>query len=148
MSPEEMSDRLEIQDLFARYSFAIDDRDWDALDDVFTADAVIDYTAAGGVRGTLPQIKTWLAQVMARFSAYQHMVATTQLKLAGDSATSRTILFNPMVVEKDGVKQVFFIGLWYRDQLVRTARGWRIRERIEQFSYAHNVPDMPPAPPL
>jgi hypothetical protein len=148
MSPEEMSDRLEIQDLFARYSFAIDDRDWDALDEVFTADAVIDYTAAGGVRGTLPQIKVWLAQVMARFSAYQHMVATTRLELAGDSATSRTILFNPMVVDKDGVKQVFFIGLWYRDRLVRTAQGWRIRERIEQFSYAHNAPDMLPVPPL
>jgi hypothetical protein len=148
MSPEEVSDRLEIQDLFARYSFAIDDRDWDALDDVFTADAVIDYTAAGGVRGTLPQIKVWLAQVMARFSAYQHMVATTRLELTGDSATSRTILFNPMVVDKDGVKQVFFVGLWYRDQLVRTARGWRIRERIEQFSYVHNAPDMPPVPAI
>jgi len=148
MSPEEMSDRLEIQDLFARYSFAIDDRDWDALDEVFTEDAVIDYTAAGGVRGTLPQIKVWLAQVMARFSAYQHMVATTHLRLAGDTATSRTILFNPMVVDHEGAKQVFFIGLWYRDQLVRTAQGWRIRERIEQFSYVHNAPDMPPVPPI
>jgi len=148
MSPEEMSDRLEIQDLFARYSFAIDDRDWDGLDEVFTADAVIDYTAAGGVRGTLPQIKVWLAQVMARFSAYQHMVATTHLRLAGDTATGRTILFNPMVVDHEGAKQVFFIGLWYRDQLVRTAQGWRIRERIEQFSYVHNAPDMPPVPPI
>lgn len=149
MSLEGMSDRLEIQDLFARYSFAIDDRDWDALDEVFTADAIIDYTAAGGVRGTLPQIKVWLAQVMARFSGYQHMVATTKLELAGDSATSRTILFNPMVVvDKDGAKQVFFIGLWYRDQLVRTEQGWRIRERIEQFAYAHNAPDMPSVPAI
>lgn len=148
MSLEEMSDRLEIQDLFARYSFAIDDRDWDALDDVFTPDASIDYTAAGGVRGTLPQIKLWLAQVMARFSGYQHMVATTKLKLAGDSATSRTILFNPMVVDKDGGKQVFFIGLWYCDQLVRTEQGWRIRERIERFSYAHNAPDMLSVPAI
>jgi hypothetical protein len=148
MSPEEMSDRLEIQDLLARYSFAIDDRDWEALDEVFTVDAIIDYTAAGGVRGTLPQIKIWLSQVMERFSTYQHMVATTKLELAGDTATSRTILFNPMVIDNDGVKQVFFIGLWYRDQLVRTTLGWRIRERVEQFSYAHNVPDMPPAPPI
>lgn len=51
-----------------------------------------------------------------------------------------------MVVEKDGLKQVFFIGLWYHDWLVRTVRGWRIRERVERFSYAHNVTDTPTVP--
>ncbi|MCC6942176.1 MAG: nuclear transport factor 2 family protein, partial [Novosphingobium sp.] len=34
MTLQEISDRLEIQDLFARYSFAIDERDWDALDTI------------------------------------------------------------------------------------------------------------------
>ena len=37
MSLQEISDRLEIQDLLAAYSHAIDGRDWDALDDIFTA---------------------------------------------------------------------------------------------------------------
>jgi hypothetical protein len=50
---EEMSDRLEIMDLLASYSHAIDQRDWDALDDVFTPDALIDYTEMGGSRGDL-----------------------------------------------------------------------------------------------
>ena len=36
MSLEEISDRMEIQDLMVRYSYAIDSRNWDALDDVFT----------------------------------------------------------------------------------------------------------------
>ena len=53
MSLQEMSDRLEIQDLFARYSFAIDDRNWDALDSVFTPDAAIDYTETGGAKGNV-----------------------------------------------------------------------------------------------
>ena len=35
MSMQEISDRLEIQDLMLRYSYAIDSRDWDALDHVF-----------------------------------------------------------------------------------------------------------------
>ena len=40
---QEISDRIEIDDLFARYCHAIDERDWDALDDIFTPDARIDY---------------------------------------------------------------------------------------------------------
>ena len=50
---QQISDRLEIQDLFARYSFAIDERDWEALDGIFTADARIDYSETGGAAGTL-----------------------------------------------------------------------------------------------
>ena len=38
LSLQEISDRLEIQDLLSRYSYAIDERNWDGLDDVFTPD--------------------------------------------------------------------------------------------------------------
>lgn len=92
MSLQEMSDRLEIQDLFARYSFAIDERDWDALDHVFTPDARIDYSETGGAAGTFAQIKAWLPVALERFPMFQHMVATTRLELEGDTARSRTIL--------------------------------------------------------
>lgn len=149
MPLQEMSDRLEIQDLFARYSFAIDERDWDALDRVFTPDAWIDYSEAGGAKGSFPAIKAWLPIALQRFAKFQHMVATTKLDLAGDTATSRTILFNPMVHrDATGADQVFFIGLWYRDRLVRTGEGWRIAERYEEMAYGHNVPQMDPAPDL
>jgi len=142
LSMQEMSDRLEIQDLFARYSFGIDEKDWDALDDVFTPDATIDYVEAGGIRGQYPEIKAWLAQTLVNFPSYQHMVATTKLQIDGDKAASRTILFNPMVIEANGKKDVFFIGLWYRDKLVRTPKGWRIAERVEEMCYSFNQPKM------
>lgn len=141
MSLQEMSDRLEIQDLFARYSYAIDERDFEALDEVFTEDAIIDYTEVGGERGTVPQIKAYLTNAMKRFSGFQHMVATTKLKLNGDTAHSRTILFNPMIMDKGGSPHVFFVGLWYRDDLVRTPKGWRIKSRREEKSYFYNFPE-------
>jgi len=147
LSLQEISDRLEIQDLLARYSFAIDERDWDALDRVFTADAWVDYTAAGGVKGSYPEIKAWLPEALARFPMFQHMVATTRLEIAGDTARSRTILFNPMTYRAaDGQDTVFFIGLWYRDRFARTADGWRIVERVEEMGWTHNAPAMPPVP--
>jgi len=149
LSLQEISDRLEIQDLLARYSHAIDERDWDALDHIFTQDAVIDYSETGGARGTVTEIKKWLPVALERFPAFQHMVATMKLDLDGDRASSRTILFNPMVYRADdGTEQVFFIGLWYRDKLVRTGNGWRIAERYEELGYTHNVPPMPPVPGL
>ncbi|MBU6393012.1 MAG: nuclear transport factor 2 family protein [Sphingomonadales bacterium] len=149
LSLQEISDRIEIQDLFARYSFAIDERDWDALDTIFTPDAKIDYSETGGASGSLAEIKAWLPDALARFPMFQHLAATTKLVLDGDSATSRTILFNPMTYRPEqGPDQVFFIGLWYRDRLVRTPDGWRIAERYEEMGWSHNVPDMPPVPPV
>ncbi|MGA8547271.1 MAG: nuclear transport factor 2 family protein, partial [Mycobacterium sp.] len=47
LSQAEISDRLEIQQLLVDYSTAIDLRQFDDLDAVFTPDAYIDYTALG-----------------------------------------------------------------------------------------------------
>ncbi|MCP5395238.1 MAG: nuclear transport factor 2 family protein [Sphingomonadaceae bacterium] len=149
MSLQEISDRLEIQDLFARYSFAIDERDWDALDDIFTSDARIDYSETGGAKGSPAEIKQWLPRALERFPAFQHLVATTKLEIDGDRATSKTILFNPMVHEdQQGNRQTFFIGLWYRDVLLRTEDGWRIAERHEVMSWIKDAPAMEPVPEL
>lgn len=149
MNLQEMSDRLEIDDLLARYSFAIDERDWDALDDIFTVDARIDYSETGGVAGSLAEIKRWLPIALERFPIFQHLVATTRLVIDGDTAAARSILFNPMVHEAgNGERRTFFIGLWYRDRLVRTADGWRISERYEEMAWTHDAPPMPPVPAI
>lgn len=140
LSLQEMSDRLEIQDLLARYAHAIDDREWEALDRVFTPDATIDYSELGGSKGKLPETKAFLASAMGNFSAFQHLSTTTRLEIDGDRATARTILFNPMVMMHEGEERVFFIGLWYRDTLVRTADGWRIAHRREEKSWSFNAP--------
>lgn len=140
MSLEQMADRLEIQDLLVRYCDAIDRKDFGALDDVFTPDAEIDYTATGGQKGDLTFIKEYLGRALEPFPMMQHMVGLPLITLEGDAARCRTILFNPMAVEKDGVREVFFVGAWYVDELVRTASGWRIRKRSEEGGFFHNLP--------
>jgi 3-phenylpropionate/cinnamic acid dioxygenase small subunit len=142
LSPQEMSDRLEIQDLFTRYCFAIDDRDWDALDALFTPDAKIDYTATGGAAGPLGEIKLWLAEALGGCGMSQHMVALPLLTIDGDTAKSRMILFNPMMMgDGQGNETTFFVGVWYHDKLVRTADGWRISERSQKLAYTHATPN-------
>jgi len=141
LSLQELSDRFEIQDLLVTYSDAIDRRDWDALDDVFTADAVIDYTATGGIRGTLDEIKAFLERGLGWFSSFQHLTGHAKVTLDGDRATGRAICHNPMTLPgADGAPHTLFIGLWYVDAYVRTADGWRIASRVEERSYVHHAP--------
>ena len=131
LSIEEISDRLEIQQLLIAYSTAIDSRRFDDLDQVFTADAYIDYRAMGGVDGRYPEVKAWLSEVLPNFPAYAHMLGNFDVRIDGDTATSRTLCFNPMVL--GGAEgQVLFCGLWYDDEFVRTAEGWRMTKRVEE----------------
>jgi len=134
LSQAEISDRLEIQQLLVDYSTAIDLRRFDDLDAVFTPDAYIDYTALGGIEGRYPEVKAWLAEVLPNFPMYFHMLGNFSVRLDGDTASSRTICFNPMVLPGDpgGERaQVMFCGLWYDDEFLRTPDGWRMARRVE-----------------
>ncbi len=138
-SLQEISDRLEINDLLIEYSTAIDQMDFDALDEVFSEDALIDYTAFGGIKGNLEEAKAFLKETLPLFSATQHMIANSAVKINGDTATGRTMCHNPMLVKNDdGSENMTYIGLWYIDTFVRTEKGWRIKERSEESSYAFN----------
>lgn len=131
LSLEEISDRLEIQQLLMDYSTAIDQKRFDDLDAVFTPDAYIDYRVAGGIDGRFPEVKAWLKDVLPNFPAYFHMLGNVDIRISGDTATSRAICFNPMVMGGDQ-GQIYFVGIWYVDEFVRTAQGWRMSKRVEE----------------
>ncbi len=136
LSPREISDRLQIQDLLTRYTVAIDTKDWNLLDSVFSADAHCDYTSAGGVKGPYPEVRKWLEKALAPFPMTQHFISNTTLQLDGDRATARTYVINPMGFGKaDGSLQVFTVGAYYNDELVWTDAGWRIAERVEETAF-------------
>jgi ketosteroid isomerase-like protein len=141
MDLQEISDRLEIEALIARYCHAIDRRDLDALDALFTEDAVIDYTAFGAPRAGVAEMKRYLAEVLALHSAYYHLAATTTMSIDGDTAECHTICHNPMVLQGEaGSGTLYYCGLWYHDRLVRTDEGWRIAERVEEKCYLATMP--------
>jgi len=131
LSLAEISDRLEIQQLLVDYASAIDQRRFDDLDRVFTPDAYIDYRVSGGVDGHYPEVKAWLGEVLPNFPAYSHMLGNFDIRVDGDTATARTICFNPLVFDET-TKQVLFVGIWYCDELLRTPDGWRLTRRVEE----------------
>ena len=133
---QEISDQLEIQNVLILYCSAIDSKKYDELDYVFTPNAVIDYTSAGGPRGPFHEIKSWLEKALSLFPMTQHVVHNFDIVVSGDKATSRCVFYNPMGLGLHGGNmQMFFVGGYYNDKLVRTAEGWRITERIEESTW-------------
>jgi hypothetical protein len=141
MSLQEISDRLEIQDLLTRYCYAVDDRDWDAYRKIFTPDAILDDTVTGGIRSGVVEHIVYLTRALSKIRISQHAISTILIEISGTEATARVHCSCPMVVDLgEGKTQVFFQGLWYRDRLVRTPEGWRIKELVEEGYWADNVP--------
>lgn len=133
ISVEQLADRLEIESVLSAYAWAIDSKNFDGLDDVFTPDAFLDYTTAGGIKGDYPEVKAWLASVLPTFPSYQHLITNVEITFDGDTATSRAAFYNPMGHDRaDGTRAYFYCGGEYRDQWVRTKDGWRIKDRFEQ----------------
>lgn len=133
-----LRDRIEIEELLTLYCTAIDTRELELLDRVFTPDAVIDYTRSGGPRAELPEIRAWLGRALEPFVVLQHMVSNFVIETDGDRATSVCSFFNPMGLPKPGGGvQTTFYGGFYRDRLIRTPAGWRICERVNDQRYRH-----------
>jgi hypothetical protein len=141
LTPQEISDRLEIEEVLIRYCYSVDDRDWDTYRKLFTPDAVIDDTVTGGVKSGVEEHVTYLTKALSKILISQHAISTTLIDLKGDEAKVRTHCSCPMVVELgEGKRQVFFQGLWYRNRLVRTQEGWKIKELLEEGYWTHNLP--------
>ena len=79
-------------------------------------------------------MKKWLSEVLPNFPAYSHLIGNFDVRITrrpeGDTASSRILCFNPMVLGGEN-GQVLFCGLWYDDEFVRTADGWRMTRRVE-----------------
>jgi 3-phenylpropionate/cinnamic acid dioxygenase small subunit len=145
LSQQEVSDRLEIQDLVFHYADLIDRKDIQRLRaEVFTEDVYVDYSAMGGSVGNLEETIGFLEAALTNelFPNSQHLNANVQIRLDGDQATGRVMCFNAMEMSvPEGETQTYFLGLWYLDEYRRTGSGWRISRRQEEKSWVFNTPD-------
>lgn len=145
LSLQEISDRLEIQDLVNRYAEIMDKLDKDLLlTDVFTEGALYDASVFGGPCGPIEEGIPLLKEQMNSelYPGAQHHNTNMQITLDGDEATGRiTCLAIVDAILPEGDSQVLFSGVYYHDKYVRTPEGWRIKERIEELDWIYNKPD-------
>ena len=135
-----LADRVAAEDLLTRYAAAVDRRDWDRYRTVFTDDAQIDYTEAGGIAGTVDEVVEFLAASLPMFEMTQHVIGNVDLAIDPDDPNRATVtaaFTNPMRLP-DG--DVWFTGGWYHHDLVRSADGWRSRRLREEAAWFDRAP--------
>ncbi|MEU6714739.1 nuclear transport factor 2 family protein [Nonomuraea sp. NPDC046802] len=140
MDAQEIADRLEIADLLARYTRAVDSGQWDLLDDVFSQDATIDYTSSGGIRGSREEAKTWLAEVLSHWPGRLHLIGAPAIDFEeGGEARVSAPFTDTLAPTRDmvvaGTKGFLHGGGWYHHRLRRTPDGWRSAELVEEQSW-------------
>ena len=127
----EMLDHYAIEKILKRYARALDEKNYDALDAVFTPDAVLDYSAAGGIKDAYPVVKAWLKEVLDPMPEMQHFTTNVEIEFDGDRARGASYTFNVNGVHAEGRLQHMTVGAQYFDTFARTAQGWRITSRRE-----------------
>ncbi|MGW0199107.1 nuclear transport factor 2 family protein [Nonomuraea sp. NPDC003201] len=139
MDTQEIADRLEITGLLARYTRAIDSGQWDLLDEVFSPDAVIDYRATGGIRGTRDEVKAWLAEVLPHWPGRLHLIGAPTIDFQDGEARVSAPFTDTLAPTRDMVTadtQGFLHGGgWYHHRLRRTSGGWRSVELVEEQAW-------------
>ena len=130
-------DRAAIEDLMARYLFALDYNDLDTFIDMFTDDAVFDF-ARGRIAGKaniLEAVKNFKARIGEHYkdedgnpAVLRHVLAHTAIRVAGDRAWTRAQWFE---MANDGPGKSLKMGTFgiYEDQLRKVDGQWLFSER-------------------
>jgi hypothetical protein len=118
----DVTDRLLLHELPGRYGDVIDDRNWNGLDDIFTADATFDLSDLGVplLRG-LPSIKRFMDLEA------QHPKTHLMTNIYVDETPSGVKMFFRIVAMRSG--GLMGTGSYY-DDVVKTPDGWRVQNRV------------------
>jgi len=110
-----------------KYGRAVDSQDFALFDEAFTAEAVLDYTHAGGPRGDRGTIAEWLRTSREGMVQWQHHLSPPMIELRGETASARTDVYAPcFYADADGAVTAFHTGGRYHDELVKKVDGWWI----------------------
>ena len=135
---EVAADVVAIQQVLYHYAYALDARDYDALDEVFSADAKLH--TSGGTLMSPAQYKAMCATELPKLDATHHMVTNTSVTVNGDRANSRAYFQAQHVKESLAPGSQLLMAGWVDDEFERRAEGWRIVERRWHSAWSSGNP--------
>jgi 3-phenylpropionate/cinnamic acid dioxygenase small subunit len=138
MDVQALQDKIEINELLARYSRGVDSKDWELWKTVFTPDAVIDYSSSGAAVGSRDEVAAWLERSLGPVPWTQHFITNVEIDLDGDRARVRAMFYNPMHLP--GMADMSSCGGYYHHDVVRTADGWKSERLVEEGVWFQNQP--------
>lgn len=132
----EVDDRFAIMDLYDRQLAAAESHDFAQYDTTFAADAQIDLRDFGQPVRAYPEYRAWLAELLPMMTQAQRITGGLRLELDGDRARTRVPVACFVTMAIEGASVLTHTGLFYNDELARTADGWRIVARYEQLAWS------------
>lgn len=137
-----MSDEAAVTAVVNRYAYALDDREWALLDEVFAEDAVARYGRADSAAVTgRAAIVRMIGSMLDGCGPSQHLLATHIVTVDGDRAESvcKARVYHYGAGAKAALEPYECFGV-YRHTLRRTGAGWRITGLL--FDVHHTVGDI------
>src|SRR6266849_10352313 len=124
-----IEDRLAIDDLFVRYTTALDAGDVETVVDCFTANAALESPVIGKIAGS-EAIRAFAERFAAQRAGgmqFRHMVTNIAAEIDGDTADATAYLF--VLITHDGKSRSLPPG---RYECVAAKEGdtWRFRRRV------------------
>jgi hypothetical protein len=129
------NDAQELRQLVERYAFGCDHQDEALLRSVFVDGAVLNvHRSDRPSTMTMPDDVGRIPKGLSRYDHTFHFVGNHRCEVDGDSATGETYCFAHHVTGTDN----FVMTIRYEDQYVRTADGWRIKQRDLRLLWTSN----------
>jgi 3-phenylpropionate/cinnamic acid dioxygenase small subunit len=129
----ELDARASIRHVLTSYARAVDRCDWDTVLLCFEADARLDY---GQVRGSPIDFVRFARAGLESMLVTQHILHQTHLDFDDDDrahAETYVTAFHRMAHDEGWSDLV--AGARYLDRFVRSARGWRIVDRLMVYDW-------------
>ena len=125
-----------IKKLKARYTFALDEKDWDTVLECFTDDAYADWgvfaKGSGIYKGKKELEKFFKVDVPKAATFHVHMVHNANIEVKGNEATGRWYYEEPLTWAKEN-RAGWICGI-YDEKFVKQNGEWKIKEvRCKHF---------------
>ncbi len=129
MSVSDLEDRLAIDDLFVRYTTALDAGDVETVVDCFTADAALESPVIGKIAGreAIRAFAERFAAQRAGGTQFRHMVTNIAAEIDDDKADATAYLF--VLITHDGKSRSLPPGR-YECEAVKQGNTWRFSRRV------------------
>jgi hypothetical protein len=133
-----IEDRLAINDLFVRYTTALDGGDTETVVGCFTADAVLESSVIGVISGheAIRAFAGGFAKVREDGTQFRHMI--TNLAAEIDDQRARATCYLLVLISRDGKSRQLPPGR-YECELAKEGSQWLFRHRVVIHDHAYTL---------
>ncbi|MDR5765852.1 MULTISPECIES: nuclear transport factor 2 family protein [unclassified Caballeronia] len=138
-SDQQLLERMRIREVLEDYLGSLDDKDYDAIANCFTEDAVSHYNNEPHELKGGKGVAEWLHR-MAAYNATIHALGNARIKVDGDKAVAHSIVTATLHAGDEGFGRVQVRTIDYVDQLVKVNGEWKIANRMHKPTMQYDAP--------